>query len=153
MVYLIKPAELRETNIYKIGMSHSNNLKRVNSYLKGTKHISIQLDCQNPLKLEKLIKDAFTKKFELYAGKEYFKCLDEQKIKNYFEKLINDYKLEYEKLINEPKLNNDLEVSDTESSDESDEDSSSDYEPSDDEYNYDKILSDVTNKIKNLKLI
>ena len=72
IIYLIQPAELVGTNRYKIGMSNCPDLDRCkNGYLKGSRYICI-MECDNPLEIEKNIKDEFSKKFKLIAGKEYY---------------------------------------------------------------------------------
>lgn len=54
IIYLIQPAELVDTERYKIGISNNNDLKRCNSYKKGSRYLCI-FECENPLKLEKII--------------------------------------------------------------------------------------------------
>ena len=72
IIYLIQPAELVGTNRYKIGMSNCPDLDRCkNGYLKGSRYICI-MECNSSLEIEKNIKDEFSKKFKLIAGKEYF---------------------------------------------------------------------------------
>lgn len=72
IIYLIQPAELVGTNRYKIGMSNCPDLDRCkNGYLKGSRYICI-MECNSPLEIEKNIKDEFSKKFKLIAGKEYY---------------------------------------------------------------------------------
>lgn len=72
IIYLIQPAELLNTDRYKIGMSSKKNLDRIKKgYKKGTKWISIN-EVNNPLDMENTIKKIFTYKFTLIAGKEYF---------------------------------------------------------------------------------
>ena len=72
IIYLIQPAELVGTNRYKIGMSNCHDLDRCkNGYLKGSRYICI-MECNSSLEIEKNIKDEFSKKFKLIAGKEYF---------------------------------------------------------------------------------
>jgi hypothetical protein len=51
MIYLVQPAELLETDRYKIGCSSKNNLDRIKSYKKGTRYIHIS-ECNEPYKLE-----------------------------------------------------------------------------------------------------
>jgi hypothetical protein len=76
IIYLIQPAELIGTNRYKIGMSNNPDLDRCkNGYLKGSRYICI-MECINPLEIEKYIRDEFTKKFKLIAGKEYFEGIE-----------------------------------------------------------------------------
>lgn len=80
IIYLIQPAELLNTDRYKIGMSNKRGLDRVKKgYKKGTKWISIN-EVDNPSDVEKTMKKIFTEKFTLIAGKEYF----EGKIKDIY---------------------------------------------------------------------
>ena len=70
IIYLIQPCELVKTNRYKIGISFINDLKRCNSYKKGTRYLSI-MEVKNPLILENNIKIEFNKVFKCIAGKDY----------------------------------------------------------------------------------
>jgi hypothetical protein len=84
IVYLIQPAELIGTNIYKIGCSKSTTLNRVkNGYKNGTRYISIY-ECKNPLKIEKQIKQVFNEKFNLISGYEYFSGDENKMLYEYF---------------------------------------------------------------------
>ena len=82
IIYLIQPAELLGTNRFKIGCSTKSDLSRCNSYKRGSRYICI-LECDEPLKLEKQLKDKFNSIFTLIAGKEYFEG-DEKIILNTF---------------------------------------------------------------------
>lgn len=76
IIYLVQPKELIGTNRYKIGMYNNPDLERCkNGYLKGSRYICI-MECNNPLEIEKYIRDEFTKKFKLIAGKEYFEGIE-----------------------------------------------------------------------------
>jgi T5orf172 domain-containing protein len=95
IIYLLQPAELVGINRFKIGISNANNLKRCNSYKNGTRYLCI-FECNNPLKLEQIIKNEFNKIFNLIAGKEYFEG-NENEIKKLFIQLFINYT--FEKLI------------------------------------------------------
>ena len=88
-IYLLQPREYIETNVYKIGLSHKNDLKRCLSYGKDTKFISIH-ECKNPRVIENIIKDEFNNKFEKCKGHEYFKG-NISEIYKLFNKLVIDY--------------------------------------------------------------
>jgi len=92
IIYLIQPAELVGTQRFKIGCSSKNRLDRVKSYRKGTRYLHIS-ECENPLKLEKIIKESFNKKFILIAGREYFEG-DEQEMYKLFSEILCEYKNE-----------------------------------------------------------
>jgi len=90
IIYLIQPVELVGTNRYKIGCSNTPDLKRCNyGYKKGSRYICI-MECNNPLELEKKIKDEFNKLFKLIGGREYFEG-DETIMKQTFLKIIKKY--------------------------------------------------------------
>jgi hypothetical protein len=90
IIYFIQPAELVETDRYKIGCSKSPDLKRCKEgYRKGSRYICI-MECNNPLVLEKKIKDEFNKLFKLVAGTEYF-IGDETMMIQTFLKITEDY--------------------------------------------------------------
>ena len=88
-IYLLQPREYIETNVYKIGLSHKNDLKRCLSYGKDTKFISIH-ECKNPRVIENIIKDEFNNKFEKCRGQEYFKG-NISEIYKLFNRLVIDY--------------------------------------------------------------
>ena len=105
IIYLIQPAELIGTNRYKIGMSNKPDLERCkNGYKKGSRYLCI-MECNNPLEIEKNIKNEFTKKFKLIAGNEYFEGI-ENDIINIFLEIVNNYKLKFNDQINIAKINN-----------------------------------------------
>ena len=73
VIYLVQPAELVGTHRYKVGCSKKPNLDRCKKgYKKGTRFIAI-MECKYPLVIESELKKAFNKKFELIAGREYYK--------------------------------------------------------------------------------
>ena len=97
IIYIIQPAELINTNRYKIGCSLKNNLDRCkNGYKIGTRYLYI-MECDDPLLLEKEIKDEFIKKFKLIAGREYFEGNKNIMLSTFLE-IINNYKLELLKI-------------------------------------------------------
>jgi hypothetical protein len=78
IVYLIQPAELVGTFRYKIGCSRNTNLDRCkNGYKKGSRYLCI-MDCNEPFILERKIKNKFTEKFTLIAGKEFYECDEDE---------------------------------------------------------------------------
>ena len=87
-IYLIQPAELVGTDRYKIGCSAKNDLERLKKgYKKGTRFIDIR-ECDNPFAVEREVKSRFNSKFNLIAGKEYFKG-DETDIKREFNDTVS----------------------------------------------------------------
>lgn len=68
IIYLTQPSELVGTNRYKICISKSPNLDRCKN---DSRYLCI-MECDEPLKLKKNIKEQFNKKFKLIAGNEYF---------------------------------------------------------------------------------
>jgi hypothetical protein len=75
-IYLVQEREFIKTNeeIYKIGKSKQENLKRFNSYPKGSE-LLFQCVCNNCNKIENILIKLFKKKYELQKniGNEYFK--------------------------------------------------------------------------------
>ena len=71
IVYLIQPEEYLETNIYKVGRSDNQSLRRIKSYGKRTEIVSIMCvsDCKS---IEKIILDKFKSVFPIVKGREYF---------------------------------------------------------------------------------
>ncbi len=88
IIYLIQPCELVKTNRYKIGISFINDLKRCNSYKKGTRYLSI-MEVKNPLILENNIKIEFNKVFKCIAGKEWFEGEEKKMIELFIELYLN----------------------------------------------------------------
>lgn len=90
LIYLIQPAELVETDRYKIGMSNNPNLDRCkNGYKNGSRYLCI-MECDEPLILESNIKKQFNKKFKLIAGNEYYGGV-EKDILNTFNNLVMEH--------------------------------------------------------------
>jgi hypothetical protein len=99
ILYLIQPCELVGTNRYKIGCSKSPNLDRCkNGYNKGSRFICI-MECDNPLVLEKNIKEKFNKLFKLISGTEYFGGDEKDMLKEFIE-IINLYEKSNNIIIN-----------------------------------------------------
>jgi len=93
IIYLIQPAELVNTNRYKIGCSSNNNLDRLKKgYKNGTRFLNI-MECIEPFKLEIIIKKEFNNKFKLIAGREYFQG-NECEIFEIFNNICLKYNLE-----------------------------------------------------------
>jgi hypothetical protein len=110
-IYLIQPELLINTNKFKIGMSKKNDLSRLKSYHSGTRFICIMC-CENPLIIEKKIKDAFTLKYKLVAGNEYFEGNEEEILTDFF-KIISENKTK-----TQIKKNDFIDLSDYDESDE-----------------------------------
>lgn len=90
LIYLIQPVELIGTERYKIGMTSNPNLDRCkNGYKKGSRYICI-MECNEPLVLERNIKNIFNEKFTLIAGKEYYEG-NEKYVLNTFNNLVIEY--------------------------------------------------------------
>jgi hypothetical protein len=101
IVYLIQPYELLGTNIYKIGCSIKQGIKRITQgYTKGTKILHVE-KCLNPSELEKIIIKSFRLKFKLVTGNEYFEGTEEE-IKKEFYRVINNYNISINKSIDKP---------------------------------------------------
>jgi len=91
IIYLIQPAELINTNRYKIGCTKTPNLERCyKGYKKGSRYICI-MECIDPLILENKIKEIFNDKFKLIAGNEYYEG-DENEMYKLFIETINKYR-------------------------------------------------------------
>lgn len=88
IIYLIQPADLYNTNRFKIGCSGKNNLNRIKNYGDDARILLI-IECNNPFLIEKQIIKIFSEKFKLIRGREYFEG-DEKKIKKEFKKIIDD---------------------------------------------------------------
>lgn len=106
IIYLIQPAELVGTSRYKIGCSGKTDLNRCkNGYKKGSRYLCI-MECVNPVLLENKIKNIFSDKFKLIAGKEYYEG-NEIDMYNLFIQIVSDYKNNLSNKIN----NNHCDVS------------------------------------------
>ncbi len=96
IIYLIQPYEYIGTNTFKIGRSGNTNLDRcVKGYKSGSRYICI-MECEEPIKLERIIKKKFNKKFKLFTGYEYFEG-NENIMKEKFIKITNDFEDKYKK--------------------------------------------------------
>lgn len=88
-VYLLQSPEFLNTNVFKIGHSNSDDLKRCFSY--GSKTILYYTRiCQNSSFVEKKLIEGFNKRFKVYKGREYF-------IGNINE-MINEFQVIYDDL-------------------------------------------------------
>ena len=89
IIYLIQPAELIDTTIYKIGGTSNSSLNRIkNKYKLGTRNIAI-FECKNPFDIEKCIIKIFNKLFICIEEKEYFSSNCEDKIRIIFTNIVN----------------------------------------------------------------
>jgi hypothetical protein len=107
IIYFIQPAELVGTNRYKIGCSKNPNLDRCKKgYKKNTRFICI-MECNNPIELERKIKNEFNNKFKLFCGNEYF-CGEEKNMLKEFMEIAYSHKNSIKLLdnISKVKLNN-----------------------------------------------
>ena len=106
IIYLIQPCELIGTNRYKIGMSNNPDLERCkNGYLKGSRYICI-MECNCPLEIEKNIKEEFSKKFKLIAGKEYFEGNERDMLESFINILLQNMNISEHEEYNKNKHNN-----------------------------------------------
>jgi len=91
-IYLVQEREFVKSNedIYKIGKSKQENLKRFNSYPNGSK-LLVQCICTNCNKIERKLIQLFREKYELQKdiGNEYFKGNYIEMIKDIHENIFN----------------------------------------------------------------
>jgi hypothetical protein len=91
-IYLVQEREFVKSNedIYKIGKSKQENLKRFNSYPNGSK-LLIQCICTNCNKIERKLIKLFREKYEIQRdiGNEYFKGNYIEMIKDIHENIFN----------------------------------------------------------------
>jgi uncharacterized C2H2 Zn-finger protein len=107
IIYMVQPAELVGTSRYKIGCSEKKTLDRCrNGYKKGTRYIVI-MECVEPFKIERKIKETFNKKFKLVAGKEYFEG-DENEMKKEFLIITENCNMINNDVPKEQKINNNM---------------------------------------------
>lgn len=91
-VYLLQSPEFINSNVFKIGHSNSDDLKRCFSY--GSKTILYYTRiCNNSSFVEKKLIEGFNKRFKVYKGREYF-------IGNINE-MINEFHVIYDYYANE----------------------------------------------------
>jgi hypothetical protein len=94
-IYLIQEREFIKTNeeIYKIGKSKQENLKRFNSYPKGSE-LLFQCICNDCNKIENELIKLFKEKYKLQKniGNEYFKGNYIDMIKDIYDTIILNYK-------------------------------------------------------------
>ena len=82
ITYMVQPKNLEKTNRFKIGHSSSPTIDRIKDYGKGTRVICV-MATDKPRETEKKLISEFGKRFNNYAGKEYFKG-NESHMKNTF---------------------------------------------------------------------
>jgi hypothetical protein len=105
IIYLIQPCELIGSNRYKIGCSIKQGINRINSgYKKGTKKILV-IKCDDPLSIEKIIKNTFKIKFKLVAGTEIFEGNITDIIEEFI-KIIKEYFIKNNKELNNEEIEN-----------------------------------------------
>jgi hypothetical protein len=92
-IYLLKPflSIEKNENVYKIGKTHRNNLKRFSEYPIGSKLI-FQLACLNCDTMEKKLLDVYKSIFIFRKdyGLEYFEGDSKEMIKIIFEEITNE---------------------------------------------------------------
>lgn len=96
IIYFIHPAEYAELkiNVYKLGLSKKPSLDRcINGYRKGTRYLCI-MECEDPIILEKKLKEIFREKFQLVRGYEYFSG-NENEMCEEFKKIVDEHKKNY----------------------------------------------------------
>lgn len=98
IVYFIQPAELVGTNRYKIGRSSKNDLSRMKGYKLGSRYLSI-MECENDVKMEKILITKFNNTFLKIAGNEYFQGCEDDML-NEFVKIVRAHKEEIEEVKN-----------------------------------------------------
>jgi hypothetical protein len=100
LIYLVQPSEYIGTNVYKIGYSLQENFTRLLSYGRNTKYIC-NLNCENPLKLETIIKQDFSQKYRLIRGYEYFEGSEQEILNNFIELVMkyNNETYEFKKIL------------------------------------------------------
>jgi hypothetical protein len=105
IIYLVQPAELKNTDRYKIGMSSKPNLDRCSKgYKKGTRYLVV-MESVEPKILERAIKKLFKQKFNLIAGAEYFQA-DEKTIINEFINCYYEHNKNIDNNIDSKNINN-----------------------------------------------
>jgi len=105
LVYLLQPAELVDTDRYKIGCSNLPNNSRLQNYKVGTIYYYV-IKCDNASIIEDKLKKKFSEQFILFTGKEYFKG-DIEEMKKCFISVIKGENIIYdEEMIETKKKNN-----------------------------------------------
>jgi len=91
-IYLVQEREFIKANeeIYKIGKSKQENLKRFNSYPKGSE-LLFQCVCNDCNKIETILIKLFKEKYKLQKniGNEYFKGNYIDMIKDIYDTIFN----------------------------------------------------------------
>tara|TARA_Y100000780_G_scaffold192525_1_gene180800 strand:+ start:773 stop:1528 length:756 start_codon:yes stop_codon:yes gene_type:complete len=103
ILYFVQPSELVGTNRYKIGCSKKSTLERVKKgYRNGTRYLHI-MECDDSMRIEKLIKQVFNETFILIAGTEYFEGDEEEMKTLFYNKYIEYSSTNEKKVIKKPK--------------------------------------------------
>ena len=98
IIYMVQPAELANTNRYKVGCSRETNLKRIiTGYNHNTKVIVVE-DADDPFKIEKMIIDAFATRFECIGGREFF-AGDVDQMKDCFKEIVKELTKKQEPIV------------------------------------------------------
>jgi hypothetical protein len=90
IVYFIQPSELVGTDRYKIGRSAKDDLSRMKGYKNGSRYLAI-MECDDDVKLEKILITKFNDKFLKIAGNEFFQG-NELEMLSIFIQTVIDYK-------------------------------------------------------------
>ena len=72
IVYLIQPAELVDTDRYKVGCSRETSLKRIITGYNDKTRVILVEDVDEPFAVEKTILTAFATQFTCLSGREFF---------------------------------------------------------------------------------
>ena len=72
IVYLIQPAELVDTDRYKVGCSRETSLKRIITGYNDKTRVILVEDVDDPFAVEKTILTAFATQFICLSGREFF---------------------------------------------------------------------------------
>jgi hypothetical protein len=71
-VYLIQPAELKDTNRYRIGYTSSRNVLDISRGSMKHSQLICALHCANPKQIGAMIVKDFQKRFIILTGRKYF---------------------------------------------------------------------------------
>lgn len=97
-VYLIQPADLLNTNQFKVGMSSLDNLSRARSYKNGSRYLFI-CECSDALEVERKIIKKFNQNYTLVRGREYFEVDNETEMRDRFINIVLKHKSQTHKSI------------------------------------------------------
>jgi len=131
ILYLVQPAELRDTNRFKIGCSKKCDLSRVQKgYKKDTRYLHI-LEVENPHYVERKLIKHMDKKFRKFGTSEYYEA-DEIEIRLAFVDFVTKQYLRDEagedEIVDDTFWEGGLDEDDVEWSDYESSDSSSSFE-------------------------